>query len=69
MPYKVEMRFAYGWDDAGWLEDDVPMRFDLEDQAVGEIEDHCRLYREAFTGGDMSEPCYEEDFRVVRVDE
>lgn len=37
--YRVEMEFAYGWDDAGWNDDGVLLRFDSREEAEREIDD------------------------------
>lgn len=39
MKYKVESLFTYGWDDAGWTDDDQPWLFDSVAEAEQEIAD------------------------------
>jgi hypothetical protein len=54
--YRVEMLFAYGWDDAGWSHDDSPWRFDSVEEAQAEIDDFCRTFHFMHS---------QSDFRVV----
>lgn len=63
--YKVEHNFAYGWDDAGWTEDDKPMRFNSRVEAQAEIDDHIRLTKEAAAEGDMQSSEDASDYRIV----
>ena len=54
--YRVEMLFAYGWDDAGWSNDGSPWLFDTVEEAQAEIDDFCLTFHF------MHSPS---DFRVV----
>lgn len=63
--YKVEMQYSYGWDDAGWTENDKPMRFKTKAAANKEIEEFVENTNDAVARGDME--CGHEisEFRVV----
>lgn len=67
--YKVEMRYSYGWDDAGWCDEGKPWRFATKEEAQEEINDLCR-YMNAGKGaaelraGDRYDPA---DYRVVEA--
>ena len=37
--FMVEHNFSYGWDDAGWTDDDKPWRFDSTEEAQAAIDD------------------------------
>jgi hypothetical protein len=63
--YKVEMNFSYGWDDAGWKEDDKPMRFKTRAAALKEITDHRKDCKEAVKEGYLEDVPTKSDFRVV----
>jgi hypothetical protein len=39
--YVVEHDFLYGWDDAGWLLEGKPWRFDTSEEALAEIRALC----------------------------
>jgi hypothetical protein len=61
--YIVEQNFMYGWDDAGWLVDDKPMRFDSVEDAQAEIENHVFECLVEFGDGHTMAS----DFRIVPV--
>jgi len=69
--YKVEMKFAYGWDDAGWMTDDgtteCPTRFVTRRAAQAEINEHCEMMAEAVKAGDMTDADKPSDFRIVEA--
>lgn len=70
MKYLVQEKFSYGWDDAGWTEDDVPLRFDTVEDAVDEISDHLTTYLRAVMAGDIEGPPLRRcNFRVVPTEE
>lgn len=69
MKYKVERLFSYGWDDAGWSEDDKPMRFDSIQEARADIEETCQMTEDAVSQGDMDTPWRSDEFRIVPEDE
>lgn len=69
--WKVEHRFSYGWDDAGWTVEDVktrrsePQRFDFKADANAEIREHIKDQHQAFKAGDMDEKYSRSDYRAV----
>ena len=66
--FKVEGRFTYGWDDAGWHDEDgkTPL-FVNAAEAQTEIEDLIESTREAVELGHMDEVYDLADYRVVQV--
>tara|TARA_B100000809_G_scaffold262776_1_gene314526 strand:- start:792 stop:998 length:207 start_codon:yes stop_codon:yes gene_type:complete len=46
MPFKVIHQYIYGWDDAEWMEDDKPMRFDTREAAWAEIDEAVSSWNE-----------------------
>jgi hypothetical protein len=68
MKYKVELYFSYGWDDAGWENDDGPMRFETEAEAQTEIDELINDVAEAVSLGHMTGNYRREDYRVVPDD-
>ena len=72
MKYKVEMRYAGGWDDAGWTEDNrsgemVPIQFPTREAAQLAINEHVHDCAEAVSSGDMIDGHEPSDYRVVPV--
>jgi hypothetical protein len=69
MAYKIEMKYVYGWDDAGWTyEDDEPMRFGSIDEARAEVEYFFAKVNDAAIDG--TDPGYSpSDFRIVVANE
>ena len=65
MKYKVEQHFAYGWDDAGWTDDDEPLRFNTVTEAQEEIDEHLGMVAAAVERGDMTDGESKDEFRVV----
>ena len=63
MKYMVEHRYIYGWDDAGWSENDLPWRFDSVEAAQAEIDETVQAANEAGMEYDAG------DYRVVPVPE
>ena len=59
------MRFSHGWDDAGWEENDAPLRFDTEAEAEAEINEFIADTKSAVERGDMALGHSRADFRVV----
>lgn len=69
MPFKVEMHFSYGWDDAGWQSDEEPLWFETRQEAQEEINDLCRMMNAGkgaaeLRAGDRYDPA---DYRVVEA--
>ena len=68
MAYKIEMRYLYGWDDAGWtFEENQPMRFTSIDEAEAELEDFFIGLNKAVAAGDMDLGYPPHDFRIVEA--
>lgn len=73
MPYKIEMKYVYSWDDAGWTEglgDDQemkPMRFETVEDAEAGLAEFFDEVREDVAEGNMDEEKDPEDYRVVEV--
>jgi hypothetical protein len=65
--YMVQMRFLGGWDDAGWMVDDLPHRFASVADAKDEINDEILDVEKAIADGYMDEESrrYLDDYRVV----
>lgn len=67
--FKVEMRFSYGWDDAGWSSEGAPWRFETMQEAQDEIDSLCRMMNAGrgaaeLRAGDRYDPA---DYRVVEA--
>ena len=71
MQYKVEMRYFYGWDDAGWTEEtdklSKPMRFESVNQAQVELDEFFSDVKAAVATGDMDIEENPADYRIVEV--
>ena len=65
--YKVEQQYVYGWDDAGWEENEKPWRFKMKKSAQKAINDFIKECDQAVKNGDMEESYLKEEFRVVPV--
>jgi len=69
MPYKIEIRYAFRWDDAEWtVEDDKgvqPMRFSSIKDAREAIDDFVADVREAVVRGDLDIEEDPDDYRIV----
>lgn len=73
MPYKIELRYFYGWDDAGWtLEADTestPMRFRTAEEAQAAIDELFADVKAAVAAGNMDAEEVREDYRIVETRE
>ena len=71
MQFKVEMKYFYGWDNAGWTEetDDAskPMRFGNVQQAQAELDDFFAKVKAAVATGDMDIEENPGDYRITQV--
>ena len=71
MQYKVEMKYFYGWDDAGWTEEpdegSIPLRFESVDQAQAALVDLFAEVKAAVASGDMDVEENPDDYRIVEV--
>jgi len=69
MLYKVEMRYLYGWDDAGWEEGDdteiKPIRFHSRAEAQAELDDFFARVKDAVAANNMDMEENETDYRIV----
>lgn len=63
--YRVEMKFAHGWDDAEWSENGEPLRFDTPEDADDEISDFLTENLRAVRRGDMTHRYRRCEFRVA----
>ncbi len=71
MQYKVEMKYFYGWDDAGWTEEtdegSKPLRFENVQEARAELDDFFANVKAAVASGDMDVEENPADYRIVEV--
>jgi hypothetical protein len=71
MPYKIELRYIYGWDDAEWTEEtdgvEVPLRFRTRDEAMTALEEFFAGIRTAVAAGNMDTEEDLNDYRIVRT--
>lgn len=63
--YSVEQLFVSTWDDAGWTENDRPMRFRTQEKAQEAIAEFLDDQKEAVLAGHMDEEYDPADYRVV----
>lgn len=61
--FKVEHRYTYGWDDAGWTLGDQPWRFKTKEEAQAEVSDFVTASAEEGLDYEL------EDFRVVEAND
>jgi len=62
----VAHNFFYGWDDAGWLDDDQPLRFNTEDETNEAIAEYLVDQNAAVDAGDMIGKQGISDFRAQK---
>ena len=71
MRYKVELRYFYGWDDAGWTEEtdegSKHLRFESVREAQAELDDLFADVKAAVASGDMDLEENPDDYRIVEV--
>jgi len=71
MSYKIEAKYTYGWDDAGWTDDEdfssVPMRFETPAQAREALNDYFAAVRVAVAEGDMDVEENVDHYRIVEA--
>ena len=60
--------YINGWEDAGWTEDDMPLRFPTEAEAQAAIDEFMRDVEDAVKTGDMAGGYDREDYRVAIVE-
>lgn len=73
MLYKIELRYFYGWDDAGWTEEidgeTRPMRFATAREAQVELDEFFAEVKAAVVAGDMDSEEVHDDYRIVAVND
>jgi hypothetical protein len=73
MQYKVELRYAYGWDDAGWTDEAEdgprPTRFPSVGAATEALEKFFSAVRAAVRDGNMDAEKDANDYRIVLATE
>jgi hypothetical protein len=73
MRYKVEMKYFYGWDDAGWTEEingeNRPLRFHSVDQAQAGMDEFYAGVKAAVVAGDMDVEAERDDYRIVETND
>ena len=73
MPYKIELRYAYGWDDAEWTEDlddgrgPRALRFRRADDAQAALEEHLAEVDTAVREGSFDIPERRDNYRIVEA--
>lgn len=67
MKYRVERYYSYGWDDAGFSEDDIPMTFDSVEAAQAAIDDSIEAQHTAVAQGCMTCAEAPSDYRIVPI--
>lgn len=69
--FKVECRYASGWEDAEWTIDHgrgpVPMRFTTKKKAQAEIDEFVKETKAAARSGDLDAPHRKSDYRIVEA--
>ncbi len=63
--YKIEAQFSYGWGDAGWMEDNDPMRFKTKVEATQAIMEFIQDAAYAFKKGYSDSKYKRSEFRIV----
>jgi hypothetical protein len=73
MPYKIELRYFYGWDDAGWTDEKdeapTPLRFDTANEAQTALDEFFNLIKAAIVAGNMDIEENRHDYRIVEARE
>lgn len=71
MQYKIELRYIYGWDDAGWTDEidgkEHPTRFGTIAEAETDIYEFLSDVKTAIAAGDMQLGYNREDFQIAEV--
>ncbi len=71
MPYKIQMRYSSGWDDAGWTDEkdgkSITTRFQTVAQARTGLVEFVSEISAAVVAGDMSLAHDLDDYRIVPV--
>lgn len=73
MLFKIELRYFYGWDDAGWTDEYdseiKPTRFESIRQAQADLDQFFTDVKAAVTAGDMDVEEVRDDYRIVAVND
>ena len=73
MPYKLELRYIYGWDDAGWTDEigneSYPLRFSTIEEAQTELDTFLSEVNDAVAVGNMDRADVRNDYRIVETRE
>ena len=73
MQYEIELRYFYGWDDAGWTEEidglTKPLRFDTAEQAQAGMNEFFADVKAAIAAGDMDTEEVRDEYKIVAVNE
>ena len=73
MPYKIELRYSYGWDDAGWTDDtnlaSKPTRFESVEDAQVALDEFFTEVKGAVSAKNIDSECLTDDYRIVAVNE
>ena len=71
MRYRIEVQFAYGWDDAGWTEEKdgavKPTRFRTIREAQAALDEFFDDVKVAVFAGNIDVEEFREDYRIVGV--
>ena len=71
MPYKIELRYFYGWDDAGWTDEDdagsTPTRFQTVNEAQDALDEFFADVKIAVIEGNVDTEEVRDDYRIVAV--
>ncbi|MDB6020690.1 MAG: hypothetical protein JWQ04_547 [Pedosphaera sp.] len=71
MQFKIELKYFYGWDDAGWTDepdgDTKPTRFETVGRAQEALEEHFAHVKTAVAAGNMDTEENPNDYRIVAV--
>ena len=71
MNYKIELRYLFGWEGAGWTEADDrgerPLRFNDRFAAQTALAEFFAEVRTAVRNGDMDIGASPDDYRIVEV--
>lgn len=66
--YLIEHHYTYGWHDAEWTGDDMPLRFTSQDEAQALIDEFILETVREFEAGHLKTPQDPDDYRIVSVD-
>jgi hypothetical protein len=73
MRFKVQVRYTYGWDDAGWTEgvgvESEHLRFQSVNDAQAALEQFFNQVKEAVAAGNTDTEEVREDYRIVATDD